>query len=200
MDYLRFSGKSEAEQRQALEDIIRAEPVLVEVLEGLRDIGLNDWLLVAGAIYNTVCNQLTNRPSLTGIKDIDVFYFDDSDLSWEAEDRVIKQVSAHFEQLPLPVETRNQARVHLWFPEKFGQPFAPLKSSSEMMGRYASKTHSVGVKLEADNLLTFETPFGLDDMFSFRMVPNHVLNNKKSHDEKGARAKHTWPELTVEPW
>lgn len=172
----------------------------MSVLEGLREIGLNDWLLVAGAIYNTVWNQLTNRPTLTGIKDIDVFYFDDSDLSWEAEDRVIEQVSAHFERLPLPVETRNQARVHLWFPEKFGQPFAPLKSSAEMMWRYASKTHSVGVKLEADNSLTFEAPFGLDDMFSFRMVPNHVLANKKAHDEKGARAKRTWPELTVEPW
>jgi len=200
MDHLRFSGKSETEQRQALEAIIRSEPVLMQVLEGLREADLPDWILVAGALYNSVWNQLTGRPSLTGIKDVDVFYFDDSDLSYEAEDRVIGEISARFPDLPLPVETRNQARVHLWFPKKFNQPFAPLSSSVEMLGRYASKTHAVAVKLETNDSLSVYAPFGLDDIFSFRVVPNHVLENAIAHTQKGARARQIWPELTVEPW
>lgn len=170
------------------------------VLDGLRVLDLPDAWLVAGAIYNSVWNVLTVRPALTGIKDVDIFYFDDSDLSWEAEDRVIKRLEAHFADLPLPVEPRNQARVHLWFPQKFDQPFAPLASSGEMLGRYASKTHAVAARLEKNGEMAILAPFGLDDIFSFRIVPNHVLANEKAHTEKAARAKRIWPELTVIPW
>ena len=199
-DHLRYSGAGEAAQRAALAAIVRSSPLLMEVLRGLRDDGLADHLLVAGAIYNLVWNRLTGRPDLTGINDIDVFYFDDRDLSYEAEDLVIRRLAARFAHLPLPVQVRNQARVHLWFPQKFGVPFGPLRSSGEMLGRYASRTHAVAARLEADDSLTIVAPFGLDDIFSFRITPNPVLMNKPAHDAKGARAKSVWPELTVVPW
>jgi hypothetical protein len=199
-DHLRYSGVGDAAQRAALETIIRGSPLLMEVLEGLRDDGLPDHLLVAGAIYNLVWNRLTGRPDLTGINDIDVFYFDGGDLSYDAEDVVIRRLAARFAHLPLPVQVRNQARVHLWFPQKFGVPFTPLGSSAEMMGRYASRTHAVGARLERDCEMTIIAPFGLDDIFSFRITPNRVLMNKPAHDAKGARAKSVWPELTVVPW
>ena len=113
--HLRFAGADPAVQRAALEDIIREHPLLMGVLDGLRELDLPDHLLVAGAIYNEVWNALTGRPALTGVNDIDVFYFDDSDIGWDAEDRVIKAVDARFAGLPVPVQVRNQARVHVWF-------------------------------------------------------------------------------------
>lgn len=199
-EHLRYSGLDDAAQRAALEDIVRSSPLLMEVLAGLDDDTLPDHLLVAGAIYNLVWNRLTGRPDLTGINDIDVFYFDDSDLSYEAEDVVIQRLARRFAKLPLPVQVRNQARVHLWFPQKFGIPFTPLGSSSEMLSLYASKTHSVGIRFEPDDTLRIVAPFGLDDIFSFRIVPNRVLMNKPAHEAKAARAKSVWPELTVVPW
>jgi hypothetical protein len=199
-EHLRFSGQSEAAQRAELEAIIRSSPLLMEVLDGLRKDGLPDQLLVAGAIYNLVWNRLSDRPDLIGINDIDVFYFDDRDLSYEAEDVVIQRLARRFAHLPRPVQVRNQARVHLWFPQKFGIEFSPLHSSSEMLGRYASKTHAVGMRLEPDDTLTTVAPFGLDDIFSFRITPNPVLMNRPAHEAKGARAKSVWPEITVVPW
>jgi uncharacterized protein len=198
--HLRFSGADSATQRDALEAIIRGQPVLMTVLNGLRDMALPDHLLVAGAIYNEVWNVLTGRPSMTGVNDIDVFYFDDSDIGWDAEDRVIRACAERFSGLPLPVQVRNQARVHLWFEQKFGSPFTPLASAAEMLGRYASRTHAVGARLDADGRMEIISPFGLDDLFSFRMVPNPVLDNRVSHTAKGERAKTIWPELTVIPW
>jgi Uncharacterized protein conserved in bacteria len=199
-DHLRYSGMGEAAQRAVLEDIVRAEPTLMRVLETLHDIGLPDHLLVAGALYNAVWNNLTGRPALTGVKDIDVAYFDASDLSWEAEDVVIRRLDGVFADLPVPVEVRNQARVHLWFPQKFGVPFPPLASAGETLERYASRTHAVGARLEADGRLTIISPFGLDDLFSFRMVPNYALDNRATHEAKSARAKSVWPQITVVPW
>jgi hypothetical protein len=199
-NHLRYSGLPPAAQHAALEEIIRTSPLLMDVLVGLREDDLPDHLLVAGAIYNLVWNRLTGRPDLTGINDIDVFYHDASDIGWDAEDVVIKRLDARFEHLPIPVQVRNQARVHLWFPEKFGTAFEPLASSAEMLGRYASKTHAVGARLEQDDTMTIVAPFGLDDIFSFRITPNPVLANKKAHEAKAARAKSMWPEVTVLPW
>lgn len=198
--HLRLAGQPHDEQAAAIERFIRDEPVLMTVLEGLREDGLPDQLLVAGAIYNLVWNRLSGRPALAGINDIDVFYFD-PDTSWDAEDVVIKRLAARFHDLPLPMQARNQARVHLWFPEKFGvSNFVPLTSSAEMLERYASKTHAVGARLEADGAMSIVAPFGLDDICSFRIVPNPVLPNRPAHEKKGARAKSVWPEITVVPW
>ena len=43
-------------------------------------------------------------------------------------------------------------------------------------------------------------PFGLDDIFSFRITPNRVMDNNQTHVAKGARAKECWPEIEVVPW
>ena len=198
--HLRLAGAGPAYQFLELETIIRAQSVLMTVLEGLRDVELPDHLVGGGAIYNSVWNALTGRPPLTGIKDIDAIYFDASDLSYEAEDKVIQALAQKFADLPLPVEVRNQARVHLWFPQKFGAAFTPLTHSAEALTRYASRTHAVAVRLERDGSLRIEAPFGLDDMFSFRVTPNTALDNRAAHEKKAARSKAVWPEVTVVPW
>ncbi|MCD7060466.1 nucleotidyltransferase family protein [Pelagibacterium xiamenense] len=198
--HLKWAGRPDDEQRAALEAIVRGHAVLMEVLEGLRAMELPDHLVGSGAIYNAVWSHLTGKPLLTGTKDIDVIYFDDSDLSYEAEDAVIRSVVSRFAHLPVPVEVRNQARVHLWFPERFGFAVPPLERTKDALLRYASKTHAVAIRLEADGALTIEAPFGLDDMFAFRITPNRSLDNKYTHHEKGARAKAIWPEIEVVPW
>ena len=202
IDHLRLAGRPPAEQSAALVRFIAEEPVLMDVLRGLRDLAIPEGMLVAGAIYNLAWNRLTGRPPLQGINDLDVFYYDASDLSYGAEDAVISRLAERFAHLPLPVQVRNQARVHLWFPEKFGiTDFAPLASAEEMLGRYASKTHAVAARLTPAGNIDILAPFGLDAIFSFRIVPNRVLaNNRKAHDAKGARAKSVWPELTVLDW
>ena len=197
-DHLRLAGLPFDDQRAALVGMIRDEPMLMDVLDGIRE--LPQGLLVAGALYNLVWNRLTERPPLHGVADIDVFYFEASDLSYAAEDVVIQQLAARFDDLPLPVQVRNQARVHLWFEDKFGSPFTPLTSAEEMLGRYASKTHAVGARLDTNGMIDIVAPFGLDDIFSFRITPNPVLDNKRAHMSKAARAKSVWPEVTVIDW
>jgi len=200
MSHLRYSGRPFDEQRQALETIVRAEPVLMAVLSGARAMALPDSWLVSGALYNSVWNALTERPPMTGVKDADLFYFDASDVSYAAEDAVIRRGEGVFAGLPVPVEIRNQARVHLWYEEHFGVPYAPLADSREAIRRFASLTHAVGMRLDEDDGLELYAPYGLDDVFSFRPVPNRLMDNRKTHEEKAARQMRIWPELTLEPW
>jgi len=171
----------------------------MRVLTTIRDLKIPDALLFSGAIYQRVLNDRTGRDLDFGIKDYDLGYYDATDISYEAEDVVIRQVAAAFEP-PLRdmVEVRNQARVHLWFEGKFGEPYEPLNNSAEALGRFVSPMFAVGVRLEADGALTVIAPFGLDDLFDMRLRPNPTRTSP-NYEKIAAAAKARWPELTVEP-
>jgi uncharacterized protein len=79
---------------ERLTGILRATPQLMQVLRVVRSLELPDWLVFSGAVYQPVFNHLTGRALDHGIKDYDLAYFDGSDLSYEAEDVVIRRVAA----------------------------------------------------------------------------------------------------------
>ena len=181
---------------QRLEDIVRSGPTLMRVLTTARDLDLPDWLIFSGAIYQRVLNHLTGRDLDYGIKDYDLGYYD-PDTSYDAEDLVIRRVAAAF-QPPLRdmVEVRNQARVHLWFEGKFGEPYAPLTRTADALDRFTSATFSVGVRLEPDDRLTIVAPFGLEDLFALRLRPNPTRRTN-GFARTAASATARWPELAI---
>ncbi len=190
---------SEDDRRRVLELILRTDPMVMRVLRDARALVLPDWRLASGAVYQTVWNALTRRPSGHGIKDIDLVYFD-GDTSYEAEDRIITRARPVFAGLPAPVELRNQARVHLWFREKHGISYPRLACTDAALLNYAARTHAVAVRLEADGRLSIAAPFGLADIFAMRLVPNPVLDNAATYMEKAVRMKAAWPEIEIVPW
>ena len=130
---------SESELRERLTEIVCETPPLMRVLSVARHLNLPDWLVFSGAVYQPVLNHLTGRPLDYRIKDYDLGYFDASDLSYDAEDAVIRRVKAAFDEpLRSMVEVRNQARVHLWFEAKFGEPYTPLSCTAQALERFTS--------------------------------------------------------------
>lgn len=178
-----------------LEAIVRATPGLMQVLRTARHIDLPDWLVFSGSVYQPVWNQLTGRPAAHGLSDYDLGYFDPSDTSYEAEDRVIRRVAAAFEP-PLRelVEVRNQARVHLWFEDHFGEPYEPLSCTAEALERFVAPAFAVGVRLESDDSVTIAAPFGLEDVFAMRVRPN-PRRATLGMARVVANARGRWPEV-----
>ncbi|RVC36567.1 nucleotidyltransferase family protein, partial [Mesorhizobium sp. M7A.F.Ca.CA.004.04.2.1] len=74
MDPLSYSGLPLEEQRAAFLAIVLADPLLRDALARARTLDLPDWLVVSGALYNSVWNHLTGKPSGYGIRDVDLFY------------------------------------------------------------------------------------------------------------------------------
>jgi hypothetical protein len=189
---------SESELRERLTAIVRATPPLMQVLSVARHLNLPDWLVFSGAVYQPVLNHLTGRPLDYGIKDYDLGYFDASDLSYDAEDAVIRRVRAAFDEpLRSVVEVRNQARVHIWFEAKFGEAYGPLSCTAEALERFASPTFAVGVRLEPDDRLHIEAPFGLTDLFALRLRPN-PRRKTVGFARASADVRRRWPEVVAE--
>ncbi|XVV16815.1 nucleotidyltransferase family protein [Actinoplanes sp. CA-131856] len=90
------------EQLAALRTTLERNETLVRVLDKAADVAPPNWYVTAGCLFQTVWNVVTGRPPAEGIKDYDVFYFDDGDLSWEAEDQVIKAFADVFNLVVRP--------------------------------------------------------------------------------------------------
>ena len=181
--------------------ILRDAPSLMTVMRIARDLGLPDWLIVSGAVYQRVWNHVTGRDPDYGVRDYDLAYFD-PDTSYEAEDVHIKRAATAFPPpLDALVEVRNQARVHLWFHDHFGgdEPYPPLANSAEALSRFLAPAFAVGARLEDDERLSIVAPFGLEDLFALRLQPNPLRDRAKGAgwDKAIGSAKARWPEVTV---
>ncbi|MDG2523703.1 nucleotidyltransferase family protein [Caulobacter segnis] len=189
---------SNNELKARLETILRAAPQLMQVMETARTLDLPDWLVFSGAIYQPVWNHLTGRAADYGIKDYDLGYFDPTDLSYEAEDAVIRLAASAFDEpLRSMVEVRNQARVHLWFEGRFKEPFTPLPNAAEALTRFVAPAFAVGARLESDGSMTIIAPFGLEDMFDMVLRPNPSRPKAAGWAKAVRSAVVRWPELKV---
>ncbi|MBN9006905.1 MAG: nucleotidyltransferase family protein [Rhizobiales bacterium] len=160
--------------------------------------GLPDAWIVAGCLSQTVWNVLTDRAIDYGISDHDIFYFD-PDTSWQAEDAVIRDVQARLAHLGVTVEVRNQARVHLWYPDKHGLPYPPLRCATEGIDRFLTRNTQVGLQRCNGGYNTY-APHGFDDIAALVVRPNPGPNfSAENYLTKAKRWKALWPELTVLP-
>jgi hypothetical protein len=72
-----------------------------EILERFEEIALPDGWLVAGSIAQTIWNLSCGQPVELGLKDVDIIYFDDQDLSFDAEADHERRLRELFRSLPI---------------------------------------------------------------------------------------------------
>jgi hypothetical protein len=145
-------------------------------------------------VYSVI--GLTKRAVDYGIADYDVFYFD-PDTSWQAEDAVIRHVQGRLTKLRVPIEVRNQARVHLWYPQKHGRPYPPLRSSTEGIDRFLTKSTQIGIR-RTQGGFDVDAPNGFDDVAAMIVRPNSGPNfSAANYAAKARRWKSLWPEIAV---
>lgn len=173
--------------------LVLRNPVNAAILQCLPRLGLADSWIVSGCLSQTVWNIQTGRHVQYGIRDYDIFYFD-TDISYEAEDVVIRRVREACAGITDTIEIRNQARVHLWYGEKFGAPYPPLRRSTDGIDRFLMDCAQVGIRESG----VVYAPKGFSDLEKMIVRPNDTPNFQATrYQEKTARWKALWPELTV---
>lgn len=173
-------------------------PVNRAIFHRLPALELPDAWLVSGALFQTVWNVRDGHPPQRGIKDYDIFYFD-PDTSWEAEDRVISRARTTLADLGVDIEVRNQARVHLWYAEKFHAPYTPLARSTDGIDRFLMPCAQIGMR-SLDGDFEIYAPNGFNDIDNMVVRPNHTPNFRADHYmAKAQRWKALWPALTIIP-
>lgn len=176
--------------------IVTSDPDIAAMLAAMRTFDAPDLWLVSGLLFQTVWNTLEGRPRGHGILDYDLFYFD-PDTSEEAEDRWIKHAATHFAFAQREVQLRNQARIHLWYPMKFGTPYPQLHSSCDGVRQFLMPACMVAVRPQSTGSLELFAPLGLNDVFDRLLRPNPLWQGppRPRYLEKAARYMREWPSV-----
>ena len=173
---------------------ILENPHNAALLGRLATMGLGQCHLTAGCLFQTIWNQRSGRVPEWGIKDYDIFYFDDCDLSWDAEDQVIRRVADATADLPVRIEIRNQARVHLWYRERFGGDYPRLSSARAGIDLYLISCTCVGIDVRYGDTYA---PDGFEDFLSGVLRINRRNPRPDLFRQKAASYQQRWPWLEI---
>ena len=184
---------------ERLEMILCRDPTVGAILQRARALDLPDWYLGAGGVAQTVWNHLHGFEPMTGIKDYDLVYFDETDLSAGGEQVRARSVTEQLGDLDVTLDVKNEARVHLWYEQRFGIKIPPYRSTEHAISTWPTTASSIGVRSEAQGVVVC-APFGLDDLFSMVVRANKTLISEEIYLAKVERWLQHWPRLTIVPW
>ena len=186
------------EQIEILKQILLQNKKLKLVLELLQSSNLRDYYIGAGAVNQTVFNYYHGFNLEYGIKDFDIVYYD-KDISYEKEDKIIKEIKSLIKNIDVEVDIKNEARAHLWYKDKFGFEIEPYKNTEEAISRWGATITCVGVRLERDKLIVF-APYGLNDVFNLIVRPIQEDFKEEIYVKRAEKWVEKWPKLKVIKW
>ena len=176
------SYKNIDEQLKIFKKIIRKNKKLMSVLEVLDDYSksnpnFSNYYIGAGSINQTVFNYLTGRDINYGIKDLEKLLGNKNIL----------------------YDIKNQARVHIWYNEKYNANREKYKSCEDAISSWGATITCIGVRLE-NNRMKVYCPYGLNDIFTMTIRPIKKCFTKEQYDARVKRWKAKWNELNVIEW
>jgi uncharacterized protein len=97
------------------------------------------------------------------------------------------------------LDVKNEARVHVWYRQKFGYAIPPYRSSAAAIATFPTTATSIGVRWR-NGQLECCAPFGVGDLFGLIVRPNKVQITPVIYEAKVARWRREWPQLAFLRW
>jgi len=186
------------EQLDILEYILKQNKMLTKILDVLEKDGMHQYYVGAGAINQTVFNYYHGYEMEYGISDYDIVYFDE-DVSYEAEDQVIKRIQKSLSDVNVSLDIKNEARVHLWYYEKYGIKRDAYTSVEDAIASWGATVTCIGICVKQGKLIVY-APYGLDDLFGMVIRPVKREFSKEAYDERASRWMKKWSKLKKIEW
>jgi hypothetical protein len=180
---------------ERLLEIVEGSPRTMEILRAVRDVDPPRWAVGAGAIRELVWHRLHGFPGEPVLRDVDVAFFDPTDLRPERDLGVEERLRS---RLPgVPWQAKNQAAVHLWYERRFGYPVDPLESTEDAVATWPETASCVAVRLHPTDTVEVIAPLGLADLFHFvlRRNPRRVSLEEYRRRPRDKRFLERWPRV-----
>ena len=190
------------EQNAQLISIIKQNKDLIIILDYLEKIKLPNFYIAAGAIFQTIWNYYDDRPLNYGIKDIDIVFYDSSNLSREYEDNIENNIIKYLKKKKLnyEIDIHNEARMHLWKKDNEIQNIDSYKNSEDSINQWIATVQAVGITKIEDEIKIY-APYGLSDVFNKTIRPiKHKNNSKELYNKKLTSWCQRFENLTIIDW
>lgn len=180
------------------EDIIRliyADEWMMNILREVNTLQLPDWWVCAGFVRTKIWDTLHGYTERTPLADVDVVYFDASNLDEEIE----KQLEIRLDQMNphIPWSVKNQARMHVI------NNNPPYSSSVDAISKFPETVTALGLKIDQHNQLVLTAPCGITDVLEMHVKPTPFFaeyNDRMAVYEKRIeqkKFKDRWPKVLV---
>lgn len=195
--------KNMNDQLDILISILEKNKELMEMLDYISELNLPNFYIAAGSIFQTIWNYYDSRKLNFGIKDLDVIYFNNNDLSVEKDLEYYNIINKYAKSkgFNYEIDVSNEARMHLWGMEhNQGVKVEPYKNSEDAISKWIATVHAIGITKE-NNQIKVYAPYGLSDIFSRTIRPiKHHANSKELYDKKVASWSERFSGLTIIEW
>ncbi|CVI64251.1 MULTISPECIES: nucleotidyltransferase family protein [Agrobacterium] len=182
-----------------LESIVLASPLLAPIIDAWNTLALPDSWIAAGAIAQTIWNHKFGLPPAHGVADVDIIYFDPHDLTETGEAEHATRIRSILTDLPVRIDVKNEARVHIWYENKFGHRIVPYSSSTDAIESFPTTATAIGLRPERGRL-QINAPFGLNDLMTGIVRPNKRQISQEIYKAKVERWIAIWSDLSVIAW
>lgn len=147
-------------------DVIRVvseDEWMMDILRSAQSLNLPDWWVCAGFVRSKIWDVLHEFHERTPLPDIDLIYFDESNVDEEVEKRYENRLKQH--QPAIPWSVKNQARMHI------ANNVQPYSSSVEAIAKFPETATAFGVKLDGQGKVILTAPHGIKDVVNCRIRP-----------------------------
>lgn len=191
------------EQYETFISIIEKNKNLMAVLDYIAKLELPNFYIAAGSVFQTIWNYYDKKDLNFGIKDIDIIYYNNSDLSVEKDLEYYNIINEYVKLngLNYEVDVSNEARMHLWKIEhNQGNNVEQYKNSEDAMSKWIATVHAIGITKVNDTIKIY-APYGLSDIYSRTIRPiKHNGNSKELYDKKVASWQNRFDNLNIIEW
>ncbi|TOG39054.1 nitrate reductase [Vibrio parahaemolyticus] len=173
-------------------ELIKQDPIRVEALNCVSELGLPQCYIAAGFVRNLVWDALHDFKVFTPLNDVDVIYFDPAESNPNAYLVYESQLRDRMPQLSWQV--RNQAKMH----ERNGDN--PYKSSVDAMSYWPEKETAVAIRQSGLNQYECVAAFGFESLFSYWVTHNPKRLRETFENRVNSKAWLVrWPSLRIAP-
>ncbi|WP_310176133.1 nucleotidyltransferase family protein [Neobacillus niacini] len=148
---------------------------MMHILKSAKSLNLPDWWICAGFVRSKIWDTLHNFSERTLIPDIDLIYFDPTNID-ELEEKKLEELLNNL--MPnTPWSVKNEARMHI----KSKMP--PYSSSVDAISKFPETATALGVKLDEKDNVVLTAPFGISDVVNLVVKPTPFFTQTKERIE-----------------
>ncbi|WP_174615291.1 nucleotidyltransferase family protein [Virgibacillus ihumii] len=176
--------------------VINEDDWMMDILTTAKSLNLPDWWVCAGFVRSKIWDILHGYSERTPMPDIDVIYFDDTNISETEEKKLERNLNNMHPNIPWSV--KNEARMHLV------NKIPSYSSSFDAISKFPETATSLGVKLDERNALTLAAPHGVDDLLNLEVKPTDYFKEDKErvaiYEERIAKKnwKSNWDKIKIQ--
>jgi uncharacterized protein len=177
---------------QDVYDFILDDPFRRSVIEAARSVGLPDGAIGAGFVRQPIWDYLHGFQPADRFADIDVLYFDPSDLTPESEMRIEQELGRRMPGVPW--EVTNQARMHVHNDDP------AYHDTEDAISHWLETPTALAVRLLPRATAGLIAPFGFVDLLAIQIKPTPAGIRRREAYRKRLRQKdwhQRWPKVRM---